>query len=276
MINCVINAPLMLISIIGNALVLVALLRTPPLRSPFTVFLCSLAVSDLLVGLLVQPIYIAHELKPGPLLLISVHMLFNTGCVVSLCTMTAISVDRFLALHYHMRYSNFVTEKRATHASVMIWLITILASCLSLWHNSHAVLAVGIVVCLLISAFSYIRIYLIARHHQLQINAQQQAMQSTNTDQINVNMARSKTSRSAVNTFIYYICMILCYLPMFISMTIYVIDPTLSSKKWTFANTVVFMNSSLNPILYCWRLCELRVAVRTTVQQLLCKQTGQN
>ena len=70
-INCILNAPLMLTSITGNALVLAAILRTPSLRSvPSTVFLCSLAIIDFLVGLVVQPVYIAsklHHSTGGPL-----------------------------------------------------------------------------------------------------------------------------------------------------------------------------------------------------------------
>ena len=62
-INCVVNAPLMLISIQANALVLAAIIRTPSIRStPHMIMLCSLAVSDFLVGLIVQPIYIGDLL----------------------------------------------------------------------------------------------------------------------------------------------------------------------------------------------------------------------
>ena len=62
-ISCVLNAPLMLISILGNALVLAAIIRTPSIRStPHMIMLCSLAVSDFLVGLIAQPVYIAHQL----------------------------------------------------------------------------------------------------------------------------------------------------------------------------------------------------------------------
>lgn len=61
-INCALNVPFMLIAIIGNTLVLSSIWKTPSLRSPSTVFLSSLAVSDLLVGLVVQPLYIANEL----------------------------------------------------------------------------------------------------------------------------------------------------------------------------------------------------------------------
>ena len=58
-INCVLNTPLMLISILGNALVLAATIRKPSIRStPHMIMLCSLAVSDLFVGLIAQPIFI--------------------------------------------------------------------------------------------------------------------------------------------------------------------------------------------------------------------------
>ena len=61
-INCVLNVPFMLVSIIGNTLVLYTIFRIPSLRSPSIILLCSLAVSNLLVGLFVQPVYIANEL----------------------------------------------------------------------------------------------------------------------------------------------------------------------------------------------------------------------
>ena len=63
-VNCVLNAPLMLISILGNALVLAAIIKTSSIRStPHMIMLCSLAVSDLLVGVIAQPIYIAEQLS---------------------------------------------------------------------------------------------------------------------------------------------------------------------------------------------------------------------
>ncbi|KAL9958756.1 hypothetical protein ACROYT_G035814, partial [Oculina patagonica] len=99
-------------SIIGNTLVLAAILRTPSLRSPSMIFLCSLAVSDLLVGLVVQPIYIATNLTRDSSLDEAMKRMAIALCGVSLLTMTAISVDRFLALHYHMRYPNVMTTKR--------------------------------------------------------------------------------------------------------------------------------------------------------------------
>ena len=63
---CLLNGLLMLLTIMGNVLVLTAMLKTPSLRSPSTIFLCSLAASDLLVGFVVQPMYIGFRFNPGP------------------------------------------------------------------------------------------------------------------------------------------------------------------------------------------------------------------
>ena len=124
MANCILNAPLMLLSIIGNALVLVAILRTPSIRSPSVIFLCNLAVSDLLVGLVVEPAYIAEQIvRTVSALQEAVTAMGFAGCGVSLWTMTAITVDRFLALHYHLQYPNLMTTSRAIYTIVTIWCI---------------------------------------------------------------------------------------------------------------------------------------------------------
>ncbi|XP_078345761.1 melanocyte-stimulating hormone receptor-like [Oculina patagonica] len=272
-INCALNVPLMLISIIGNTLVLAVLLRTPSLRSPSIVFLCSLAVSDLLVGLIVQPVYIARVFTADSLFKISDTVAF-AACGVSLLTMAAISVDRFLALHYHMRYPNVMTTYRAMYISAILWLVSFLLSFLPFWNMNvyYFVVAFCIVVCLLLSSICYIRIYRIVRQHQLQIHVQQLVVGRLNTEN-SQNMQRS--TKSAKNTFIYYTVMILCYTPVFIAMSIIVISPHHWTKAWDFTDTVAFMNSSINQFLYCWCLRELRTAVSKTVK-MFCKHAEEN
>ncbi len=272
-VNCVLSVPLMLISIIGNTLVLAAILRTPLLRSTSTLLLCSLAVSDILVGLVVQPVYIANVLAND-----SLHNIRNialSACGVSLLTMTAISVDRFLALHYHMRYPDLMTTHRALCISATIWLLSFLLSFITFWslYAFQFAIAVNSFICLLVSTVCYIKIYQIVRQHQLQIQAQQQAMEIYNTEN-NQNVERSK--KSAINTFIYYIVMILCYTPMIISVSIRATSRKRWTDTWVLAETIAFMNSSINPFLYCWRFRELRSAVVKTARQMLCKRTEDN
>ena len=109
-INNVLSALLIPICIAGNVLVLAAVWRNPSLHTPSTILLCSLAVSDLFVGFLVLPVRIAARVINSGSSSISrlsqaILFLIIQLCGVSLETMTAISVDRYLALRYHMRLS---------------------------------------------------------------------------------------------------------------------------------------------------------------------------
>ena len=275
-INCGLNAPLVLISILGNALVLAAIIRTPSIRSKHMIMLCSLAVSDFLVGLIAQPLYIVEQLtKDRFVYRVSVMMGYSLSGV-SYLTITAITVDRFLALHYHMRYATLVTPSRVKYTLIAIWLINILISCFNLWNTQIHSLLTGIIAisCLVISTFSYIKIYCIVHRHQLQILAQQQAVESSDTGN-NLNTVRLK--RSAMNTFVFYIVLIICYLPAHVLLTFYGLSNMNDwPNEWEFAITAVLMNSSINPFLYCWRLRELRTAVVKTARQMLCSQAQEN
>ncbi|XP_078344975.1 histamine H2 receptor-like [Oculina patagonica] len=269
---CVLNGPLMLTSILGNALVLTAIKRTPSIRSTSMIMLCNLAVTDLLVGLIGKPIYVADLLTKNSFISnLSVIAGFSL-CGVSLLTITAISVDRFLAVHYHMKYATLVTGSRVKYTLVVIWSISFIISGINFWNKRVYHLLVGplIVFCLIISTCCYIRIYRIVRHHQLEIRAQQQAIQG--------NTARNSTHvsglrKSALNTFVFYIALIICYFPSYILVTLNGLFNMEWQPEWNFATTAVFINSSINPFLYFWRLRELRTAIVETVRHLLCKQT---
>ena len=273
-VNCALNAPLMLISIIGNTLVLTAIWRTSALRSPSIILVCSLAASDLTVGFVVQPLYITSTITGNSVLFQATLMTAACATGVSLLIITAISVDRFLALHYHMRYPSLMTTHRAMYTSATLWLVSFLLSFLTFWKMSayYFVTAVTIAICLLVSTVCYIRIYRIVRQHQLQIHAQQQAVGSIVAN----NQTMLKSTKSAKNTFIYYIVMILCYSPLFTSMAVLSISFKDWTNEWSLGDTAAFMNSSINPFLYCWRLRELRMPVIATAKQMLCRQKQDN
>ena len=280
-INCALNVPLMLICITGNALVLATILRTPSIHSTSMIMLSSLAVSDLLVGAIVQPFFIFVELKQPVRYTYSLPEVIGYAvCGVSLGTITAVSVDRFLALHYHVRYATLVTKSRVRYVVASIWVASALLSGLYFWNDlMYSFFAAAITaICLVLSAFSYIRIYRIVRKHQLQLNAQQRAVESLNAAGNKTNASMVRNAKSALNTFVFDICMIICYSPMYILL---ILDACYIAKwktEWNFATTLVFKNSSMNPILYCWRLHELRTAVLKTAKQVLnlCRQANLN
>ena len=268
-VNCLLNIPLMLISIFGNTMVLTAVVTTPSLRSPSIILLCSLAVSDLAVGLIVQPIYIAKELTSVYFLQSLTRTIAVSFCGISFATMAMISVDRFLALRYHMTYNTLVTTARVIYTLIIIWLIhLVLLSGVKFWYPTVYVYMgytlVGIYIAA--STISYIGIYRIVRRHQLQIQVQQQAGELSNTEPNPYNLV--PLSRTAVNTFVFYICTILCYFPWFIYRLCS--DNLVTNTAGIFTATLVFSNSAINPFLYCWRLSELRAAVMKTLRKMSC------
>ena len=275
-VNCVLNAPLMIIAIMGNTLILATVITTPSLRSTSMAMLCSLAVSDFLVGLFVQPVFIAKEITAA----YSVERLYNCSgfvlCGVSLSTMTAISIDRYMALMYSLRYQTCSTLKaKLTFVSILtIWIYNMLFSIVYFqnWPVYFTIQATCACLFLCLTAIFYIRIYCIARRHQVQIQVQQEAVKSSpDTNSLN----RARMIKKAFNNFVFYIAMILCYFPVTISMFIASASFKDVSRPWHLANTIVHLNSAINPILYCWRLAELRGAVLKTIRKMACKQGPQ-
>ena len=173
--------------------------------------LCSLAVADFLVGLIVQPIYITYQLTRDHLMLSAGKQTGFSLCGVSLLTMTVLTVDRFLALHYHMRYATLVTESRVKYILIITWSISFFAAGLYFLNNRVHSFVSGIVTiaCLLTCTFCYLRIYRIVRRHQIQIHRHQQAVASNN-----------RLKRSALNTFVLYIVLIICYFPWNVLLTL--------------------------------------------------------
>ena len=280
--NSVLNALLIPICIASNVLVLAAVWRNPSLRTPSTILLCSLAVSDLFVGFLVLPVNIAiarvilsgsssYSRLSQAFLVLTIQL-----CCVSLETMTAISVDRYLALRYHMRYPNMMTSRRATCVAATFWCKNFILSLLSICRKQNTILLVAVVfvaLCLFISSITYSAIYRIVRHNQHQIHTQQQAVQSMNAEQ----NRKLQAKKRALNTFIYYICMLLCYFPA----AVYTLITVTYEEHWNiiislYFYTIVFMNSAINPSLYIWRNREIRRAVLKILRKILCKTDEEN
>lgn len=287
--NCAVNALLLIITTTGNTLFLAAVWRTTSLRSPFIIFLCGLATTDLAVGVVVQPVFLSMELKIlrnstayncalGKTFIIVSH----TVCGVSLLTVTAISLDRLLALRYHMRYASFVTVRRVLYVIVFNWLISGFLASLILWSTRVVfliIMAVAVAVCICLSTSVHVAIYRIVRRHQQQIKAQVEAVKNQNS----VHFKRLQRT-SAIAYLVHYLLLI-CYTPLFVTFLLTSNDEEFSSElwkhkwstiAWKLANTVVFLNSALNSFIYCWRLQEIRNATVKTIclRKWLCKAMG--
>ena len=268
--NCVINACTSFLAAFGNSIVLMAIWRSPSLHTPSNTLLFGLALTDFSVGTFVQPMQVAICLftlvtKEG-----SPQELKSTFDVLSVVLSAAsfvmatfISIDRYLVFYLHMRYQMIVTTKKVI---VVIAFGFLTAGLLSLtWtQNSEAYYWTTpsfFLIYFAIMVLMYFKIFRIVRRHQTQIKAQtQMSTRRKNTSQ----RFLALSTKSAVNTF--YVCFFLflfCFPYNCISVVIQITGFSVSKYiVLQLAGTVVFMNSSLNPLVYFWRVVEIRKAVQ--------------
>ena len=180
--NCVFNSFLSYTTIILNIVTIHAIRKTASLPKPLRTLLLSLAASDVGVGLLVQPLYISSLvscLKRKRIDCISnegvlaVVILF---CASSVFNVVTISVDRFLAVHLHLRYQELVTHKRVIAAVISIWLLSAIISSSVFWDTyiiSRVIWLVIMTVCLIVVVTVYWRIYIVLKRHKNQIRGLQ-------------------------------------------------------------------------------------------------------
>lgn len=280
-VNCILNISTSLGAALGNLLVLISIWKTPSLHSPSNVLLFSLALSDFVVGLLVQPLFVTFsiaQMKDLPdtfcISAISLSIIGSTLGSVSLLTITAISCDRYLALRLHLRYYEIVTTKRAVALIVGIWLICGTCSISMVWQPTEDIFKVFfpvvVFLSLCITSFAYCKIYGIVRYHQVQIQIQAHAQSWQHSeDQSSPTMVH--LGKSAFNVFLVFCVLLLCYLP-YLCVAVVVGVKGLSTKHiqtvheltWSF----MLMNSCLNPLVYCWRIAEIRRAVWATLKKV--------
>lgn len=275
--NCAINVPLALTAIIANSLLLHVARKSPTLRSPSLVLLCGLAISDLAVGTVVQPLFIANDLirlysrsqRLQKLFLDVYNTIGFSLCGISLCTVTAIGVDRLIAVERSLHYPTIVTIRRVKRVLVAIWTICLILASARFWQEKILLISLGTVICacLCISTICHVKIYRTVRYHQSAIQLQFLAV-ATNTGHAN-KVTSLKTS--AFNAFIVFLVLIICYSPYLV---VFYVVTSFNPIGRSLTSTIVFINSSLNPFLYCWRICEIKEAVKQTCRKLVCCLTN--
>ena len=268
--NCVFNSFLSYTTIILNILTIHAIRKTALLPKPLRTLLLSLTASDVGVGLLAQPLHISilvgwlNQKRIDCISYKRLMAVMKFFCVSSLFNVVTISVDRFLAVHLHLRYQELVTHKRVIAAVILIWLFSAIISSSVFWDSlfiiSLIIWLVIMTVCLIVVVTVYWRIYIILKRHKNQI----QSLQISEVQQgvPNGDLSRfSKVRKSAHGTFYVCIVFLICFLPSYILSFLLLSRPlNLISlyEAWLYTTTFFFLNSSLNPVIYCWKMRSIR------------------
>ena len=272
---CAVSILFSITALLGNSLILIALHKESSLHLPSKLLYRCLATTDLLVGLVGQPLdatYWKSFANEGwNLCRFALDAKFIIGtvlCSVSLLSMTAISLDRLLALLLGLRYRQIVTLKRTYVIVAIFWVLSgvaglcfILDYRITLWYWYIIIPS-----CIVMSIASYTKIFRTLAHHQAQIqdSVQQQPSQANQ-----LNIARYK---KAVNSAVWVqLALVVCYAPYLL------VEITLAYIKTYSLHLVVirgiavilvYVNSTLNPFLFCWKIYEVRQAVIQIIRQV--------
>ena len=193
----------------------------------------------------------------------------GTGlCAVSLQILTAISVDRLLALLLGLRYRQVVTLRRTSITVIGFWILSIVGASTIIWNlfitTWYQYIVAGL--CLVTIIFAYAKIFCTLRHNQ--IHFRNHVAQGQSSQVIPLNIARY---RKAVYSAMWVQgTLVVCYLPYSIA-SILALQRGISLSVYralALTLSLVYLNSSLNPLMYCWKIREVRKAVKGTLRQL--------
>ena len=264
-------------AIMLNIVAIIALRKTPSLPKPLKVLLLSISVSDLCVGLLVQPLYVAlhmiNEDKPIFKPLATVNTISATFfCTATLLGICAVSVDRFLTIHLHPRYQEIVTHRRVEAVVISIW---VLSAVLSLPRTrtpsektDRIILAIMVFItlgCLVAIAIIYVKLYVVLKHHIMQVQALNINLDSQTTVAIE-DTARQKKCTVAI--FYLYLTLLICYLPNTCIALMFVVGADFPSEMINFSDALVYLNSSLDPLIYCWKMRQVRLTAMNILRNM--------
>ena len=274
------NVLLAICSSLGNILILIALHKETTLHAPSKLFLRSLATTDLLVGVISEPLTITYWMSAVRKQQDDCYNALFTSfiasyllCGMSLLTLTAISVDRLLALTLGLRYRQVVTVKKACACVIMFWIVSIIFSAMyaqnvriTIWY-SHIVIPVSFFT----SVSSYTKIFWELHRHERQVRGNIiQREQSSSSSSAPLNITQYRKGVSSVIWL--QVAVAVCYLPHGIITALWTNSGQSSAiiVLRQFTITLVYFNSSLNPLLYCWKISEVRQSVKELLRRTLC------
>ena len=246
--------------IVLNGLVIAVVKTKRRLQTNHNILLACLAATDLMVGLTLQPVHMAHEIyrltghSPSVFCTIFNITRVATTCLilVSLCHMVIVSIERLIAIKYSLRYQSIVTKFRLKVTVACSWLIGVIVYLFlnQVFPSIRVILAHLLVSSsLLVIFYCHLSVYFVSRRHMIQIKSLQVSQEER---------AKLLKERKAWKTTSIIIgVLFMCYIPdLFRTIAVYFIRLLpwrMSHVLWPLTFSFYFWTSLCNPIVYCWR-----------------------
>ena len=263
----------MIATVPGNLMVILAVLFDPNknLRNPFTLLVANLAVTDLIVGALVEPLSINTHYRESRGLSISMswfsQSVYFLCCTASLLSLAALTVDRYLAITKPLWYRANANYGRVATAVSLVWILSCCSTSIFFFVGfvAYAFVFANITMfcTIFIFIFSYVRIFQYAKNQITQID-------NLTDGQTELNKARQRAiemENKLTKTYLIMLGIFLsCYIPSCIMIYFMNLCQGCSCEliHWLrdFHFVFITINSLINPFLYAFRLPNFKSAVK--------------
>ncbi|XP_070688359.1 trace amine-associated receptor 1-like [Pempheris klunzingeri] len=270
-----------LLTVLLNLLVIISISHFRQLHTPTNLILLSLAVSDLLVGLVAMPVTIIVLQSCGFLNTITCAISYLVSVILtsaSVGNMVLISVDRYVAICDPLRYSSMITPSRVRICLCLCWLCSVIYSLIILnihfsqidFSNSchqQCVIIVSYIsgaVDLLLSFFGpvtviivlYMRVFVVAVS---QARAMRSQISSVKSNAVTVKKSEMRAARTlGITLLVFLLCLFPYYGPSIVGQDTLI--EGVSPQLWLF-----YCNSTFNPVIYAFFYPWFRKSIKLVV-----------
>ncbi|XP_036451447.1 trace amine-associated receptor 13c-like [Colossoma macropomum] len=256
-----------------NLLVIISISHFKQLHTPTNLLILSLAVADLLVGLFVMPVNIMLFIDScwyfGKLACSVYSVVNNLSTAVSVCNLIFISIDRYIAISDPLLYSSRITVCKISACIILSWSFCLMYMIILMHFNEllspsqmsfrcygecviyvkHSWVIANLVFSFLgpcsVILVLYSLIFKMARRQAKAVRAVINAASHKQGD----NVSSSSETKAAKTLSIVIFVYLACWIPFSLS-SLSVESLTSSSMVWTVFIWLIYMNSSVNPLIY--------------------------
>ncbi|XP_034670676.1 protein trapped in endoderm-1 [Drosophila subobscura] len=286
------------IGVLGNLITLLALLKSPTIREhATTAFVISLSISDLLFCSFSMPLTAVRFFKEswtfGSTLCKIFPVIFYGNVAVSLLSMVGITLNRYILIACHSRYSQIYKPRLITLQLVFVWAVSfllLLPPILGIWGEmgldeatfsctilkkegksiKKTLFLIGFLLPCLVIIVSYSCIYItvlhqkrkIRSHDNFQIGANAAGKVTSGGSYVTTTCTRKvrEDNRLTVMMVTIFLCFLICFLPLMLANV--VDDERKTSYPWLhiIASVMAWASSVINPIIYAASNRNYRVA----------------
>ena len=266
-------------AVLLNALVIIAVKQRKELQRASNILLSSMAVTDLLVGSICVPLsavvglFVPYQIQADHYIckLDSVAISFTiTLAICSIFHLTMIAWERYVAIRKWIDYKVIVTRSRLTKLAIIAWVSAIVTvspthftmTLTGMLREDEMALALDIFFIILsvlvmsalgLVIYFYVMVYLGVRKRKLKLSQIRQVSELVNA---------KLEQRVAVTTTLVTVALILSFFSNAVIGMLEGVYPVLRKRfVLQLRDTLLYSNSVVNPLIYCYRDCRFRNAV---------------